>query len=63
MNLTARNLVLKKVLRITCLIDDPAETEYWSRQIAGIEKAINELASFKVKVDLFLFSAYVSCFR
>lgn len=62
-DLTARNLALKKVFHIVCLIPDPAETEYWSRQIAGIEKAINELASFKVKVDVVLFSARALSFR
>lgn len=62
-DITARNLALKKVLHLVCLMPDPNETEYWSRPIAGIEKAIKELAYYKVKVDIVRFSIRASSFR
>ncbi len=61
-DMMARNLALKKVLNIVCLMPNPDETEYWSRPIAGIEQAISELTSFKVKVDIILFSTRASSF-
>ena len=54
-DLMARNLALKKELRIVGMLPNPADTPYWERPYAGIEKAISELYSFKVKIETVLF--------
>ena len=54
-NIMARNLALKKELHIICLIPNPTETKYWERPISGIQKAIKELASFKVHIETITF--------
>ncbi len=62
-DISARNLALKKVLHFVCLVSDPNEIKYWYRPIAGMEKAIKELAFFKVKVDIIYFSIRALSFR
>lgn len=62
-DMSARNLALKKVLHFVCLMPDPTAEKYWYRPIAGMEKAIKELAFFKVKVDIIHFSICASSFR
>ncbi len=54
-DIMARNLALKKELHIVCLIPDPKGIKYWKRPISGIEKAIANLASFKVKITQITF--------
>ncbi len=54
-DIMARNLALKKELHIVCLTPDPEGIKYWKRPIFGIQKAIENLASFKVKVTQITF--------
>ncbi|MGQ1784742.1 substrate-binding domain-containing protein [Saccharicrinis sp. GN24d3] len=54
-DIMARNLALKKELHIVCLIPNPSDTKYWERPFAGIESAMTELASFKVKIETILY--------
>ncbi len=62
-DLMARNLALKKELRIVCLLPNPDDTPYWERPYRGIEKAIRELMSFKVVVDRVVFSPRLDDFK
>lgn len=55
-DILARNLALKKELRIICLLPDPSEIKYWERPDAGVNKAIKELSSFKVKIEKIYFA-------
>ncbi len=54
-NLMARNLALKKELRIVCLLPDFSDTQYWERPFSGVKSAMAELASFKVDIETVLF--------
>ncbi len=55
-DILARNLALKKELQIACLLPDPEDVKYWTRPLAGIDKAIAELSSFKVNIHKITFS-------
>ncbi len=62
-DLMARNLALKKELRIVCLLPSPQDIIYWERPYIGIEQAEKELASFKVKVEKVSFIPRVDEFK
>ena len=62
-DILARNLALKKELQIACLLPDPEDVKYWTRPLAGIDKAIAELSSFKVKIHKITFSLRALDFR
>ncbi|MBK3516075.1 LacI family DNA-binding transcriptional regulator [Carboxylicivirga marina] len=62
-DIMARNLALKKELKIICLLPDPKETKYWERPDAGIDKAIKELSSFKVLIEKIYFAPRVNAFN
>ncbi len=62
-DLMARNLALKKEVRIVCLLPSPQDIIYWERPFSGIEKAISDLASFKVKVEKVLFTPRIEDFK
>ncbi len=55
-DILARNLALKKELQIVCLLPNPEDVKYWKRPLAGVDKAIAELSSFKVKIHKVTFS-------
>ncbi|MCW3785302.1 LacI family DNA-binding transcriptional regulator [Plebeiibacterium sediminum] len=55
-DILARNLALKRELQIACLLPDPNDVKYWTRPMAGIDKAISELSSFKVNIHKITFS-------
>ncbi|MCU4177255.1 LacI family DNA-binding transcriptional regulator [Carboxylicivirga sp. N1Y90] len=62
-DILARNLALKKELKIICLLPDPKETKYWERPDAGINKAIKELSSFKLAIEKIYFAPRVDAFN
>ncbi len=62
-DILARNLALKKELKIVCLLPDPNETKYWERPNAGIDKAISELTPFKVRVEKLFFKPRIESFN
>jgi len=62
-DILARNLALKKAFKIVCLLPDPKETKYWERPNVGVDKAINELASFKVMVEKIFFAPQLESFN
>jgi LacI family transcriptional regulator len=62
-DIMARNLALKKELKIVCLLPNPKDTKYWERPDAGIDKAIKELTSFKVKVEKIYFTPKLDAFK
>ena len=62
-DILARNLAMKKELHIVCLLPNPEETKYWSRPVAGIQKAINELSVFKVRISKVFFSSQATSFE
>ncbi len=62
-DIMARNLALKKELHIVCLVPDPIDIRYWKRPISGIEKAITNLASFKVNVTQITFPLKADKFK
>lgn len=59
----ARNLALKKELKIVCLLPDYSDIKYWERPYFGVENAINELTSFKVNIEKILFKPQVEDFK
>lgn len=62
-DISARNLALKKELRLVCLLPNPQDVTYWERPDAGIDKAISELSSFKVIIEKVYFSFRVKDFE
>ncbi len=62
-DILARNLALKKELQIACLLPDPKDVKYWKRPLAGIDKAISELSSFKVNIHKITFSLQALDFK
>ncbi len=62
-DIMARNLALKKEIRIVCLLPSPNDIIYWERPNSGIDKAIAELASFKVTVEKIFFSPRIEDFQ
>lgn len=62
-DILARNLALKKELKIICLLPNPKDTKYWERPDAGIDKAIKELSSFKVTIEKIYFKPTLNSFQ
>lgn len=62
-DILARNLALKKEIKIVCLLPNPKETKYWERPDSGIDKAIAELSSFKINIEKIYFSLRVEDFK
>ncbi|MCG8579659.1 MAG: LacI family DNA-binding transcriptional regulator [Bacteroidales bacterium] len=62
-DILARNLALKKHAKIICLLPNPGEIIYWERPINGIDKAIEELSSFKIEIEKLYFSPRKDSFR
>lgn len=57
-NLLARALVSNKAYRIAALIPDPAVDSYWQAPQDGIEKAVEELQQYGLRVTQFIFDPY-----
>ncbi len=62
-DLMARNLALKKELKIVCLLPSPQNIIYWQRPYHGIEQAEKELLPFKVKVEKVSFAPRIDDFK
>lgn len=57
-NQLARALVSNKPCRIAALIPDPAVDSYWQAPQDGIEKAVEELQQYGLRVTPFIFDPY-----
>jgi LacI family transcriptional regulator len=58
-NIYARNLSLQTTYQVGVIMPDPIpKSNYWSMLQKGIDQAVGELRSFKVKVDYFHFNKF-----
>ena len=58
-NIYARNLSLQTTHHIGVIMPNPApKSNYWSMLQRGIDRAVDELRSFKIKVDYFFFNKF-----
>lgn len=58
-NIFARNLKLSKVHKFCVFMPDPScDSNYWQIPLAGINKAVYELAHYRFTVDFIFYNKY-----
>jgi len=57
-NLVARSLSSNKIFKITALIPNPSQDEYWKMAAEGIRQAEEEWSHYRVNIQTFHFNLY-----